>query len=89
MQSNHSSSPCQNKRGHCKYWNDLFFQGNIVGLNQNSFPMIQPNPTQNAMLDTRLLINLQQPTVTILMQHLRKFFGKFITGPYWNAYLMT
>ena len=23
------------------------------------------------------------------MQHFYKFFGKFITGPYWNAYPMT
>ena len=27
----------------------------------------------------------QCATVTILMQHFHKFFGKFITGPYWNA----
>ena len=31
----------------------------------------------------------QCATVTILMQHFHKFFGKFITGPYWNAYPMT
>ena len=31
----------------------------------------------------------QSATVTILMQHFHKFFGKFITGPYWNAYPMT
>ena len=30
------------------------------------------------------LINL-----TILLQHFHKFFGKFITVPYWNAYPMT
>ena len=30
------------------------------------------------------LINL-----TILTQQFHKFFGKFITGPYWNAYPMT
>ena len=31
----------------------------------------------------------QSAMVTILMQHFHKFFGKFITGPYWNAYPMT
>ena len=31
----------------------------------------------------------QCQTVTILMQYFHKFFGKFITGPYWNAYPMS
>ena len=31
----------------------------------------------------------QSAMATILMQQIHKFFGKFITGPYWNAYPMT